>query len=91
MEKVLVMIKRTKSIGLLFIILLSANPVKSEVRIKGFGNYIELKNGEVFCGEEYGSWHESRTGKVCSGGKYGSYHQGSTGENCVGGLYKPKQ
>jgi len=80
-------IRATILISILFSIFVSFNSAKSEDRIKGFDSYIEFKNGEVICGEEYDSWHQSASGKVCAGGKYDSWHQSAAGKVCCGGEY----
>jgi hypothetical protein len=40
----------------------------TEWRIPGYSSYVELKDGMVYCGDEFTSYHEGRTGKVCAGG-----------------------
>ena len=47
----------------------SMSLANAENRIPEYSSYIELKNGEVICGEEYESWHESSTGEVVQIGR----------------------
>ena len=44
-------------------VLLAQTSANTEWRIPGYSSYIELKDGTVYCGEEYTSYHEGVTGR----------------------------